>query len=177
MFRDVKSARRFNFNLYRWKIPMFGTFSVWYKNKQNIANKCIKVQEGNFWKLIIQSSKLRGGLIFEKFRRNLHWKVLQLDHLYLIRVLYCVLCSIHRDSERYDRRKREIVRVKASRRAALNDTNGVRARSVRRGMGSWTFSISFSFQHRVSSFMDFFYRCVCVCVGTRARARVCAGGP
>lgn len=110
-------------------------------------------------------------MIFEKFRRNLHWKVLQLDHLYLIRVLYCVLCSIHRDSERYDRRKREIVRVKASRRAALNDTNGVRARSVRRGMGSWTFSISFSFQHRVSSFMDFFYRCVCVCVWERARVR------
>lgn len=111
----------------------------------------------------------------KSFVRNLHWKVLQLDHLYLIRVLYCVLCSIHRDSERYDRRKREIVRVKASRRAALNDTNGVRARSARRGMGSWTFSISFSFQHRVSSFMDFFYRCVCVCVcgNARACARMC----
>lgn len=41
-------------------------------------------------------------------------------------ILFCALQYLRR-LEGYGRRKREIVRAKAPRRAALNDTNGVRA--------------------------------------------------
>jgi len=75
-------------------------------------------------------------------------------------VLFCVL-QYPRRLEGYGRRKREIVRVKASRRAALNDTNGVRAGAHD---AEWeaglSLSLPLSLSRRVSSFMDFFfYRC------------------
>lgn len=71
-------------------------------------------------------------------------------------MFYCAL-QYPRRSEGYSRRKREIVRVKVSRRAALNDTNGVRtdAHDAEWEAGL-SLSLSLSLSHRVSSFMDFF---------------------
>jgi len=120
------------------------------KNKQNNLNN----YEKNTFKLTLENWHFQ---IWELRIEKLTWEFIPKVFLFKLMsglVFYCVL-QYSRRSEGYSPWKREIVRVKASRRAALNDTNGVRTGAHD---AEWEagLSLSLPLSHRVSSFMDFF---------------------